>query len=258
MWNLFKRKIKIELSVEIQLWIQDCFLWQTESLPKHNIKHIQIQKPDDFFSKLDLSRDLEKNAEIILDKLLEIVQMPKTKISLKLFQYDIESINTSFGELILEQESDVYEISYCERKGNKFIINVNKSVLEDLSILTLVLMRELSAVKLDLLGVKEIIEGQFIDVFSICFGFGLFSMNESFKYNQNETGWGYSKMGELSYNELVYCISLFSYLRNERYPEWVDEINIYYRKKVIQTIQYLFNNEKNILDEKLISFRNNG
>ena len=94
-------------------------------------------------------------------------------------------------------------------------------------------------------------DGQLLDVLSV--GFGLFNMDEWFKYSQNDVSWKYSKIGELSSEELVYSLSLYSYLKNEINPEWLNEVNISHKQKVSETIRFLFENDLNALDERLIS-----
>lgn len=255
MWNIFKKRFKIKLTKEIQLWIQDCFLWQIESLPNFSIQKVTTQIPSQFQLDLESVQSVDEKVESVLLELVRIVNIPRTKLTVKIFQSHIESINTDFGEFPLEKDFDTYEVSNCEKVGNKFIIGINVNILDDTSSLTLVLLRELITVKISLLGLKEKLEEQLIDVFSVGLGFGLFNINESFKYSQNDIGWKYSKIGNLSYDELIYCISLYSYLRNEINPKWLSYININYRQKVSKTIQFLFDNELAVLDQKLISTR---
>lgn len=122
--------------------------------------------------------------------------------------------------------------------------------------MTIVFLRELIVIKLILNDVKKsLIEDKFIDLLSIGFGFGVFGANESFKYTQNNRGWKYSKFGSLSFEEWIYGISLYSYTSNQKNPEWINYLNLNLKKEVNNTIELLFEDEIEFLDDKIINFR---
>lgn len=250
MWKLFKKRFKIRLSDDIQEWIQETILWQINSIPDYDLKKFQVQLPQTFFSDMKSSSFLEGDLEPLLEKLIAMLNLPRTKLKLELFTTHIDTV----GSVILEQETDSYAVSFTEKIGNRYLIGINRDLLKDKSSITLCLMLELITIKLALLGLENE-EALSKEVLVIGYGFGIFSLEQHFNFFQDDSKWGYSKIGELSINEIIYSMSVLSYLKNELNPIWLEYFDSNYKNEMLNTINYLIKNDSLVLNKELIKIK---
>lgn len=249
MWNFRKNK-KPKLKRELQEWIQYTLLWQIENFSHFDICKVKIYNEINFYSDIQFV-DSENLAEQILFKLAEILNISTSIIQFETFTTQINEI----GSIFLEHETEIDDASFTEKRQNKFIIGLNESVMDNMNFVVLTLLFELIFVKLTLLNENDF-DPECKEVIAIGLGFGAFSLNQNFNYYQNEKGWGYTKLGNLSLDEIVYTIGLFSYLRNEKKPLWLLDYNNY-NSEIQSIIDYFFDNENEaMIISKLIEIKN--
>lgn len=250
MWS-FRKNTKPKLEKKYQEWIQSTLLWQIENFTHFDICKVKIYNEFNFYSDIQFV-DSKSFAEQILFKLAKILDIPISKIHFETFTTRINEI----GSVLLEHETEIDEASFTEKRQNKFVIGLNEDIMDNVNFVTLTLLFELIFVKLNCLNEFDF-DPECKEIIAIGLGFGAFSLNQNFNYYQNNTGWGYTRLGNLSLNEIIYTVALFSYIRNERNPIWLkehfDNIHI---SEIQLVIDYLFENESQaILISKLIEIK---
>ncbi|WP_344169827.1 hypothetical protein [Kribbella lupini] len=77
------------------------------------------------------------------------------------------------------------------------------------------------------------------DLFTVFFGFGVFSANAAFEYSRSTTGWRTSRLGYLTEAMFGYALARYAWLRGETEPDWAGLLDTNPRTYLKQGLRYL-------------------
>jgi len=245
MFRIF-RKNKEEFIIEESMreWIDSAFIWLLNSFNEDFIKKQKVLIPH--YSDFPIKYDGQKESAY---KTLEIVAS-QMNISAKEIHLDIyneghiEISTGGQGKIFLNQvEGDNYSVGLFWGKlaDGKYHISLESTILNDPEKMVAVLAHEIAHIKLSEEKIKEEDIEPLTDLTTIIFGLGIFNANSAFKFEQSSNYWAYSTSGYLSQMEWAYALALYSYIRNEKSPDWINYLT--------KNIKYdFYKSEKSILN----------
>ncbi|MGW6278048.1 hypothetical protein [Kribbella sp. NPDC055071] len=77
------------------------------------------------------------------------------------------------------------------------------------------------------------------DLFTVFFGYGIFSANAAFDVYRNETHYGTSRLGYLTEAIYGYALGRYAWLRGEKDPSWAGRLDVNPREWAKQSLRYL-------------------
>jgi hypothetical protein len=80
------------------------------------------------------------------------------------------------------------------------------------------------------------------DLTTIIFGLGIFNANEAFQIFKNFESQGWRSKGYLSQIQWGYALALFTYVRGEKSPAWIDHLTPNVKKDFLQGQQFILAN----------------
>ncbi len=241
----WKKKIKLPITKEDQEWINEDLNWlRTEFGEKHFMEIQTVTPTKDFYERT--FDGTEKDAEFILERTMELMNIKGVEIKLDFFSDDIVemedgTILTSPADINGNWESaaGTYEI-----KKNEVVISIETQQLKDPVSLIATISHELSHEIL--LGENRIEENDeyLTDLTAISYGFGIFIGNSRFKFSQFATnggfGWKSSNQGYLPEQIIAYSMAWLAKERKENI-EYSKFLKKSVRKYFDQSLEYLTN-----------------
>ncbi|WP_350276939.1 hypothetical protein [Kribbella sp. HUAS MG21] len=77
------------------------------------------------------------------------------------------------------------------------------------------------------------------DLFSVFFGFGIFSANAAFEFHRTDTHYGTSRLGYLTEAMYGYALARYAWLRGETAPAWAERLDTNPREWMKQGLRWL-------------------
>ena len=244
-WN---KKTKLPITKEDKIWVDEDLNWlRTEFGEEHFMEIRTVTPTKDFYNRnFD---GTEKDAEFILKRTMELMNIRDTKIKLEFFSD--EPIEMDDGTTLTTPA----DINGCwksasgtyEQTENGTIISIETSQLKNTISLIATIAHELS--HQILLGENRIEENdEFLtDFTAIAYGFGIFIGNSRFNFSQFATsgtfGWNSTGQGYLPEQIIAYAMAWLSKERNE-ITEFSQHLNKSMKKYFEQSYKYL-TDEKN-------------
>ncbi|REG83146.1 hypothetical protein [Winogradskyella sediminis] len=244
-WN---KKTKLPITKEDKIWIDEDLNWLRTKFGEEHFMEIRTVTPTkDFYNRT--FDGTEKDAEFILKRTMELMNIRDTEIKLEFFSD--EPIEMDDGTTLTtpadingswKSASGTYE-----QTENGTIVSIETSQLKNTISLIATISHELS--HQILLGENRIEENdEFLtDFTAIAYGFGIFIGNSRFNFSQFATGgtfgWNSTGQGYLPEQIIAYAMAWLSKERNEK-TEFSQHLNKSMKKYFEQSYKYL-TNEKN-------------
>ncbi len=217
-------KPKLLVTAEQQPWIDSSFVRLGGLLGPHRLLQatVILPTPEHF-------PDPYNRTEVALQRMFQRVayqmQLNPDDIDVALFEYehDVTHRLVPFYSDSSSGAAGLYHHDPSERPH----ISINESQLKDPMALVATLAHELGHIILlrpGLVDRKDPDMEPLNDPLTIFLGFGIFTANAAFRFEQHSDntsqGWSASRSGYLSEQQLGYALARFAYERGEPKPEW--------------------------------------
>lgn len=216
----WKKKKKLPITIEDRIWIDEDLNWLRNEIGEENFMKIRTIIPTNAFYDR-IFDGTEKDADFILARTMELMNIRDLEISLDFFSDDI--FYTEDGS-ILTTPADingnwVSSAGTYEKNEKGTVISIETQQLKDPMALVATISHELS--HQILLGEGRILDNDeyLTDLTAISYGFGIFIGNSRFNFSQFSTndgfGWRSSNQGYLPEQIIAYAMAFLSKERKE-------------------------------------------
>ncbi|WP_420401396.1 hypothetical protein [Flagellimonas sp.] len=240
-WN---KKKKLPITQEDKAWIDEDLKWMCTEFGEEHFLEIQTVTPTkDFYERT--FDGTEKDAEFILERTMELMNIRDTKIKLEFFtDQPIEMADGTILSTPADIDGSWDSAGGTYQKTNKeTIISIERRQLKTPISLIATISHELA--HQILLGENRIEENDeyLTDLTAIAYGFGIFIGNSRFHFSASGFGWQSSGQGYLPEQIIAYAMAWLSKLRNENtdYSQFLDKS---LKKYFDQSYGWLMENEK--------------
>lgn len=208
-------KPKPTVTPEDKEWIDNAFLWFEETYGRDFLKSLPIVQPTKQFFNRNLT-GTEEDAEFFCERICEIIGIKDVNIQLYFFtekpiEFNHEGVSIESGD---KGKSNFALGYYSEAGVDNFNIGIESSQLNNPITLIAILVHELS--HLVLLGQGRLEENDEVltDLNCIVMGFGIFTANSIFTFEQwqgvSHQGWQMSRSGYIPEEVAAYALALFN------------------------------------------------
>lgn len=242
----WKKKKKLPITEVDKIWVDEDLNWLKTEFGQEHFMEIQTVTPTkDFYERT--FDGTEKDAEFILERTMELMNIQNTEIKLEFFsespiEMDDGTILTTQADLNGSWKSAG---GTYEQTENGTIISIETGQLKNPISLIATVSHELA--HQILLGENRIEENdEFLtDLTAITYGFGIFIGNSRFNFSSFSTnggfGWQSSSQGYLPEQIIAYAMAWLSKKRNEK-TEYSQFLNKSMKKYFDQSFQWLTEN----------------
>lgn len=243
-WN---KKKKLPITKEDKTWVDEDLNWlKTEFGQEHFMEVLTVTPTKDFYERT--FDGTEKDAEFILERTMELMNIQNTDIKLDFFS---DSPIVMADGTILTTPADINgswksASGIYEQTENGTVISIETGQLKNPISLIATISHELA--HQILLGENRIEENdEFLtDFTAIVYGFGIFIGNSRFNFSSFTTnggfGWQSSSQGYLPEQIIAYAMAWLSKERNEK-TDYSQYLNKSMKKYFDQSIDWLMENE---------------
>lgn len=235
-WN---KKKKLPITEEDKVWIDNDLNWLRTEFGEDHFMDIQTVTPTKEF--YDRTFDgTEKDAEFILKRTMELMNIRDTEITLEFFSD--QPIEMADGTILTTPADSNGSWSSAsgtyQQTENETIIAIERGQLKNTISLIATISHELS--HQILLGEHRIEENdEFLtDLTAITYGFGIFIGNSRFQFTSQGFGWESSSQGYLPEQVIAYAMAWLSNERNEK-TEYRTYLKKSMRTYFKQSLEYL-------------------
>lgn len=249
--QLFKPSATV--TEEDRIWIEEAFIWFEEQYGRDFLKSVEIIEPTKKYFNHSFSGKQE-DAEFVLDRLCEIMQIKNAKIELYYFSDAPLEFSDEGIEITQSPTGDGYQNSYklgqySEHKDT-FEIGIELKLLKSPNSLIATIAHELS--HLMLLGEGRLAENdeELTDLNCIALGLGIFISNAIFNYQQwqgtSHQGWSMNRSGYIPEQVAAYAMAIFQNFQGNQ-SDWDKYLNKSVRKMYLKNLKYLDKTKDEIL-----------
>ncbi len=244
---LFKKKPKLPITAEDQIWVEESLSFLKERLGETSLLEIPtvVLSADFFPREFD---GTEADAQHILQQCMALMDIPEGKVLLE--YYSEENRYLDDGTL-LSSSADIFGKSagaagtYQKQKG-KAIIRIERGQLKHTETLVATIAHELSHEKL--LGEGRIIQNDeyLTDLTAIVYGFGIFIANAKFQFSaggDNGFGWQMKSQGYLPEQISAYAMASLSLKKKEQEHPYLNQLGKSVRNYFEQSLAFLQSGE---------------
>jgi len=239
-WN---KKKKLPITKEDKVWVDEDLNWLRTEFGEEHFMEIRTVTPTKKFYNRTFD-GTEKDAEFILERTMELMNIRDTEIKLEYFSD--QPIEMADGTTLTtpadingswESASGIYQ-----QTDKETIISIERGQLKNPISLIATISHELS--HQILLGENRIEENDeyLTDLTAISYGFGIFIGNSRFNFSQFSTnggfGWQSSGLGYLPEQIIAYSMAWLSKERNEKI-DFSQHLNKSMNKYFEQSFEYL-------------------
>lgn len=239
----WKKKKKLPITDEDKIWIDEDLNWLRNEFGEAHFMEIRTVRPTkDFYERI--FDGTEEDAEFILERTMELMNIRNTEISLEFFSespIEMEDGTTLTTPADIDGSWNSASGTY-EQTENKTIIRLERGQLENPISLIATISHELA--HQILLGENRIEENDeyLTDLTAITYGFGIFLGNSRFNFSSFSTGGGFgwqsSSQGYLPEQIIAYAMAWLSNERKEKL-DYSQFLNKSMKKYFDQSIAYL-------------------
>jgi len=218
-WN---KKIKSPVSEADEAWLNESLTWLREAFTEEHFQQISTITPTTNFYNRTFDRS-EEDAYFVLERTKDLMAIQNDEIELDFFNNSPTEMED--GSMLSTPAEGIdgrwngAAGTYEQKEGNKVIISIEVSQLNDTISLIATIAHELAHEILLGEGWLEENNEYLTDLTAIFYGFGLFLGNSSFRFAQRNTAfgseWEYSSKGYLPEQVIAYAMAWLSYERNE-------------------------------------------
>lgn len=200
-------------------WLEASMEWLLDEFGADTFRNVTVVLPTDEFFPDSYYGD-EDDVWALVERACGYMEVNPDSIELDFFDNphgDLQK-NVQWLESTYDGASGHYQ-----KRRNKFVVSLATSQLADPMSLVATIAHELGHVRL--LGEARLSAGfedhePLTDLLTVFFGFGVFTANSSFSFQQSDTGWRTGSQGYLTEEMLGYALALFALMRGERNPAW--------------------------------------
>jgi tetratricopeptide (TPR) repeat protein len=245
---------------ETREWLENYFLWLIDSFGKENIKSRKVMLPH--YNDFPIHYDGKKQSATDTLKIVALqMEINPDDINLIVYKEGEEAIDTGsvFGNRLFLENVKGQKYSAAQYHGKqedgKYLIALEEKKMTDSVDMVASLAHELSHIKL--LGEKRIQANneKLTDLTTIVFGLGIFNANAAFQTKKGFNYWGWSRSGYLSQLQWGYSLALFSHLREEENPEWVNFVSENIKGAFTKSLRFIQNNLVEIYKQRGTSLK---
>lgn len=235
---------KCPVDGETKDWLEDCFLWFFEEFGETAFRESKLVLPTEEFIP-ELGSPTDNPIKDTLRRVCGFMNVEYESVRLRIFDDEEAEINPH--PLTPVEPGGKKACGLYSFENGKHKIAISTALLKNPVNLVATIAHELAHAKL--LGGKEDFdcdeesEELLTDLATIFFGFGIFTANSLFKFeqwtNSSFQGWQMSREGYINEEEAGYALALYAYLRNEFDPPWAKFLEVNTRTYFKQGIKYL-------------------
>lgn len=242
---------KCPITEDIRVWMENSFLWLMTQFGEEKIINIQTLLPNSSNFPITFKGE-EEDAHNLLKILSTQMDIDPNNIKITFYKDHIAEYNNQMGHQLFSQqeENENYSAGLYSGKNNtddKFLIAIETEQLKDTEKLIATLSHELAHVKILGENRLDFNDEYLTDLVTVFFGLGIFTANASFKFYAQQDKWGYSKQGYLLQQEWSYALALYSYIKQEKQPLWINYLTTNIKADYLKSEQYIYSNEASIL-----------
>lgn len=240
-WN---KKRKLPITNEDKIWVDEDLKWlRTEFGEKHFMEIQTVTPTKDFYERT--FDGTEKDAEFILERTMELMDIRDVKIELNFFsdspiEMDDGTVLSSPADISGSWKSAA---GTFEQSNEGTIISIETQQLKNPISLIATISHELA--HQILLGENRIEENDeyLTDLTAITYGFGIFIGNTRFHFSASGFGWQSGGQGYLPEQIIAYAMAWLSKERNEKtaYSQFLGKS---IKKYFDQSLKWITENEK--------------
>lgn len=239
-------KPKLTVTPEDKEWIEDAFLWFEEQYTPEFLRSLRIVEPTKEFFSIEF-KGTEDNAFQLTEIICDLMNIKNADIELHFYsdsQIELdEGIITTQGEDPFKQNYKSALGTYSENGVNQYSIGIEKELLKNPINLIATIAHELSHIKLLGEGKLEENDEELTDLNAIALGFGIFTANSIFRFQQyigtNFSGWQASRSGYIPEQVAAYALALLTNYRTDKDLSWTSHLNSSMNKMVKRNLKYL-------------------
>ncbi|MEP2280854.1 hypothetical protein [Maribacter sp.] len=240
-WN---KKRKLPITDEDKVWVDKDLNWLRTEFGEEHFMEIRTVTPTKDFYERTFDRT-EKDAEFILERTMELMNVRDVKIDLDFFS---DSPIEMTDGTVLSSPADINgswnsAAGTFEQSNEGTKISIETQQLRNPISLIATISHELA--HQILLGENRIEENDeyLTDLTAIAYGFGIFIGNSRFQFSASGLGWQSGGQGYLPEQIIAYTMAWLSNVRNEKtdYSQFLDKSM---KKYFDQSMVWFNGNEK--------------
>lgn len=238
---MFFGKAKPTVTPHDKAWTEEAFLWFEQQYGQDFLKNVQTIEPTKEFFPLDF-KGTEENAEQLTSMICDYMQIKDAKI--ELYYFSDRPLEFTEG-IVTEREKGApgHTLGMYSEKRNKFSIGIELEVLKDPINLIATLAHELSHFILLGEGRLEKNDEELTDLNTIAMGFGIFTANSTFKFEQwrgtSHQGWQAKRQGYIPEQVSAYSLALMTNYQKRDDSNWTKYLNKSIKKMYDKNLEYL-------------------
>jgi hypothetical protein len=218
-WN---SKPKCPVRTEEQLWIEESLDWFVAEFGAE-ILHRPVVLPEASFFPAGYSGS-EDDVRAVFAKICGLVDVPPERVALEI---EPEEATELLEVLPVSYRSDGAAGHWQQRDGTT-IITVQLAKAREPLALVATIAHELGHERL--LGEARIDRSRrdgepLTDLFTVFFGFGIFSANAAFEFRNSRSGYRTSRLGYLTEAMYGYALARYAWLRGQSAPAWAAHLD---------------------------------
>ena len=227
-------------------WIEEAFLWFEEQYSRDFLKNLRIVEPTkEFFDHTFTGT--EEDAHYSLTKCMELMQIKGANVELFFFaespmEFEDEGIVATHSPEGFGTEDQNAIGKYSQLDSNTFEIGIELKQLKTPQNLIATIVHELSHLMLLGEGRLEGNNEELTDLNCIALGFGIFSGNSIFNFQQwqgnSHGGWQVNRQGYIPEQVAAYAMAIFNNYQNNQ-TNWSRHLNNGIRKMYEKNVKYL-------------------
>jgi hypothetical protein len=233
---------KCPINAEDKEWVEESFQWLIDEFGEETWRNMKVILPTDEFFPDKFSGDYF-SLKMILQRICGYMSVDYFKVELELFADENGKVPHPLAqsETIGKGVCGLYRYYY-----NRHHISIEEKLLVNPTNLIATIAHELGHARL--IGENRLSDDYpdhelLTDLTTIFFGFGVFTANSLFIFEQwtntQFQGWRTSRQGYINEEMAGYSLALFAYLRNEKNPNWINEVNRNVRYYLKKSLKYL-------------------
>jgi len=234
-------------------WIEEAFLWLEQQYGSDFLKNVRTIEPTREFFPFEFNGK-EESAEHATKIICDFMQIIDVKIDLHYFSDKPQELNegivtTQSNEIFYNENRNVLG-TYTEEGINHYSIGIEQENLKNPINLISTLAHELSHLKLLGEGRLEENDEELTDLNTIALGFGIFTANSIFRFEQwqgiSNQGWQANKSGYIPEQVATYALALLTNYQKIEKPSWAKYLNKSVRSMFDKNMLYLKKTNDNI------------
>lgn len=228
---------KCPVRAEEQLWIEESLDWLVDSFGADVLERPVVLPSAEFFPP-DYSGS-EADVRAVFATVAGLVGVPVERVVLELEPDD--AMDELVDGLPVEMQSRGAAAHWRQRDGVS-VITVEMTKARQPVALVAAIAHELGHERLLGEGRRDPDrrdDEPMTDLFTVFFGFGVFSANAAFEYSRSTTGRRTSRLGYLTEAMYGYALARYAWLRGETDPAWAERLDTNPRTYLRQGLKYL-------------------